>query len=251
MTIEEMKKKKQERGYTYAQISELSGVPLGTVQKIFCGETLRPRYDTLLALENLFLTPLSVKEEAVYSVKKQGIYTIDDYRSLPEERRVELIDGYFYDMSAPSPVHQMLTGEVYRQIANFIQKRGGECIPFISPIDVQLDCDEKTMVQPDVVVLCQKDKLKKWGIYGAPDFVLEVLSPSTGRKDCTKKVTKYIDAGVREYWILNPEQKILQIYFFEEASYPMIRGLEHPVSVGIFHGELKIDFSKMLQWMGE
>ena len=251
MTIEEMKKKKQERGYTYAQISELSGVPLGTVQKIFCGETLRPRYDTLLALENLFLTPSVVREENAYQIDKQVIYTIDDYRSLPQERRAELIDGYFYDMSAPSPVHQMLAGEVYRQIANFIQEKGGECIPFISPIDVQLDCDEKTMVQPDVVVLCQKDKLKKWGIYGAPDFVLEVLSPSTGRKDCTKKVTKYIDAGVREYWILNPEQKILQIYFFEEMSYPMICGLEHPVPVGIFHNELMIDFSKMMQWMEE
>ena len=174
MTIEEMKKKKRERGYTYAQISELTGVPLGTVQKIFCGETVSPRYDTLLALENLFQEKSVLREEASYHIEKQGIYTVEDYQNLPEERRVELIDGYFYDIAAPTPVHQLIAGEVYRQIANFIQGKSGDCIPFISPIDVQLDCDEKTMVQPDVVILCQKEKLKKWGIYGAPDFVLEV-----------------------------------------------------------------------------
>lgn len=248
MTIEEMKKKKRERGYTYAQISELTGVPLGTVQKIFCGETVSPRYDTLLALENLFQVK-PVLKEASYQIEKQGIYTVEDYRNLPEERRVELIDGYFYDMAAPTPVHQLIAGEVYRQIANFIQGKGGDCIPFISPIDVQLDCDEKTMVQPDVVILCQKEKLKKWGIYGAPDFVLEVISPSTGRKDCIKKLYKYEKAGVREYWLLDPNQKKLLVYDFEGEAYPIICGLEKPVPVGIYQGELEIDFSGVVQWM--
>ena len=251
MTIEEMKQKKRERGYTYAQISELTGVPLGTVQKIFCGETVSPRYDTLLALENLFQVKPVLREEASYQIEKQGIYTVEDYRNLPEERRVELIDGYFYDMAAPTPAHQLIAGEVYRQIANFIQGEGGDCIPFISPIDVQLDCDEKTMVQPDVVALCQKEKLKKWGIYGAPDFVLEVISPSTGRKDCIKKLYKYEKAGVREYWLLDPSQKKLLVYNFEREVCPIICGLEQPVPVGIYQGELEIDFSGVVQWMGD
>ena len=249
MTIEEMKKKKKEKGYTYEQIARLSGVPLGTVQKIFCGETVSPRYDTLLALEKLFTEKLEVKDPFAYQMRSQGSYTIEDYYKLPDEQRVELIDGYFYDMAAPTTYHQIFAGDIYRQIANYIMEKGGECIPFISPIDVQLDCDEKTMVQPDVAILCQKDKMKKWGIYGAPDFVLEVISPSTKRKDYIKKLSKYTNAGVREYWILDPEQKTLLVYFFESEVCPVIYGLDEPVPVNIYNGELKIEFNNLVQWL--
>ena len=88
MTIQEMKKKKQEKGYSYAQMSELSGVPLGTIQKIFSGETVSPRYDTLHALEQLFAEPMVVREEVSYQVRSQGAYTIEDYRALPDDQRV-------------------------------------------------------------------------------------------------------------------------------------------------------------------
>ncbi len=225
MTIQEMKEKKREKGYSYALMSELSGVPLGTIQKIFSGETVSPRYDTIQALEGLFRdSPMVCEESAAYQVNSrhtQGSYTIDDYRALPEEQRVELIDGYFYDMAAPTPLHQRIAGEVYRQIANFVMERDGSCIPLISPIDTQLDCDEKTMVQPDVAILCQNDKVKTWGVYGAPDFVLEVISPSTRRKDYTKKLSKYMAAGVREYWILDAYQQKLIAYFFR-ARYALL-----------------------------
>lgn len=188
MTVEEMKKKKQEKGYTYAQMAELSGVPLGTIQKIFSGETVSPRYDTLQALEQLFSDSPMVREALVYGIHSQGSYTIDDYRALPDERRVELIDGYFYDMSSPTFLHQKIAGEVYRQIANFIMDQDGNCQPLVAPVDIQLDCDEKTMVQPDVVILCGEDKVRKWGVYGAPDFVLEVVSPSTKKKGLYEKI---------------------------------------------------------------
>lgn len=99
-------------------------------------------------------------------------------------------------------------------------ERGGSCRPLIAPMDTQLDCDEKTMVQPDVAILCRNDKIKKWGIYGAPDFVLEVISPSTRRKDYTKKLSKYMTAGVREYWILDPCQQKLIVYFLKVRYVP-------------------------------
>ena len=251
MTIQEMKKKKQEKGYTYAQIAELSGVPLGTVQKIFCGETTSPRYDTLLALEALFTEKLVVKESIAYQTEAhtQGSYTIEDYYQLPDEKRVELIDGYFYDMSSPTTYHQLFVGDIHRQIANYILQKGENCIPFMAPIDVQLDCDEKTIVQPDVAILCQRDKMKRWGIYGAPDFVLEVISPSTRRKDYTKKLIKYMNAGVREYWILDTYQKNLLVYLFESEVCPVIYGLDQSVPVGIFNGELQIEFSNIVKWV--
>lgn len=252
MTIQEMKQRKQEKGYSYAQMAELSGVPLGTIQKIFSGETVSPRYDTLQALERLFADSFMVSEENAYHVNTQhtqGSYTIDDYRALPDEQRVELIDGYFYDMSAPTFLHQRIGGEVHRQIANFIMEREGDCQPLIAPVDIQLDCDEKTMVQPDVAILCHDDKVRRWGVYGAPDFVLEVISPSTRRKDCTKKLSKYMDAGVREYWILDPYQQKLIVYFFESEICPVIHGLDEPVPVGIYKGELEIEFSHIAAWI--
>lgn len=257
MTIQEMKEKKQENGYSYAQMAELSGVPLGTIQKIFSGETQSPRYDTLLALEKMFEQPVVQEENsyggayAVHSTHTQGSYTVEDYRALPDEQRVELIDGYFYDMSAPTFLHQTIGGEVYRQIANYIMERGGACRPLIAPVDIQLDCDEHTMVQPDVAILCHDDKIRKWGVYGAPDFVLEVISPSTKRKDYTKKLAKYIDAGVREYWILDPYQQKLLVYFFESEVYPVIYGLDQPVPVGIYDGKLMIDFTHIAKWIKE
>lgn len=251
MTIEEMKKKKQEKGYSYAMMSDLSGVPVGTIQKIFSGETTSPRYDTLRALEELFAPIPMLREANPYEVHTQGGYTVDDYRALPEERRVELIDGYFYDMSEPTFVHQSVSGEIHRQIANYIMDRGGACRPFIAPVDVQLDCDERTMVQPDVGIICHEDRIQHFGVYGAPDFLVEVLSPSTRRKDSIKKLDKYLEAGVREYWILDPHQKRLLVYFFESEVYPEIYGLDQPVPVGIYDGALSIDFSNILKWIEE
>lgn len=252
MTVEEMKRCKKEKGYTYAQIAELSGVPLGTVQKIFCGETSAPRYDTIQALERLFLGSQDLREPSPsYQPVKEPGYTVEDYRALPDEKRVELIDGVFYDMSAPIPLHQRIAGEIHRQIANYILENDEDCIPFISPIDVQLDCDENTMVQPDVAILCHREKGKKWGIWGAPDFILEVISPTTKKKDYTLKLGKYIAAKVREYWIFDPYQEKLIVYFFEDETFPMIYGLEQSIPVNIYSGDLRIDMKHILRWIEE
>ena len=250
MTIQEMKQLMQERGYTYAQIADLSGVPLGTVQKIFNGETKSLRYDILTALERIFKEPMAVMEScAAYGEeKKPGMYTIEDYRALPEEQRVELIDGYFYDMAAPTTFHQLMAGEVYRQIANYIIDQEGACTPFISPIDVQLDNDEKTMIQPDVIIVCKPDQIVRRNIMGAPDFVLEVISPGTKRRDHVVKLFKYEQAGVREYWIVDPYKKRVLVYFFQREASPVIYPIDADIPVNIYEGKLTIKFQQIAKW---
>lgn len=250
MTIEKMRQMKKERGYTYAQIAELSGVPLGTVQKIFNGETKSPRYDTLMALAKVFDEPLVLKEDTVvYKTKKgQGTYTVEDYRALPDDQRVELIDGYLYDMASPTTFHQLMAGEIYRQVANYIMEQGGSCMPFISPIDVQLDNDEKTMIQPDVMIVCDQDQIVKRNIMGAPDFVLEVISPGTKRRDYVIKLAKYENAGVREYWIVDPYKKNVLVYFFAGEASPTIYPIDADIPVNIYDGKLVLKFENIARW---
>ena len=143
-------------------LSEKSGVPVGTIQKIFSGETTSPRYDTIMALtEVLEEKRWEVSEpEAAYSVspnykrnpiKDDSEKTIEDYLALPEGTRVELIDGKFYDMAAPTTIHQSIALEIGVLLRSHISANGGECMPFIAPTDVQLDSDERTMLQPDVL----------------------------------------------------------------------------------------------------
>ena len=182
-------------------------------------------------------------------MKKQGEYTLEDYYALPDERRVELIDGVIYDMSAPTTIHQLIGLEIWGQLQKFIRKKKGTCIPFAAPVDVQLDCDDRTMVQPDVLVVCDRDKIIKRCIYGAPDFVVEVLSPSTKRKDGIIKLSKYISAGVREYWIVDPDKKQVVVYDFQKEDYPVIYGFGGEIPVGIFDGECQIDFAEIYEYM--
>ena len=254
MTIAQMKEIKKQKHYTYQQISENTQIPVSTLQKVFSGSTDSPRYDTLHALELFFAEEKQgmLREEAVYHFeKKQGEYTLDDYYALPDERRVELIDGVIYDMSAPTSAHQLIAAEIYRLIANYIRDKGGNCVPFISPIDVQLDCDQKTMIQPDVVIVCDRDKIINRCIYGAPDFVLEVLSPTTRRKDCIKKLEKYMSAGVREYWIIDPKNRSVLVYDFEGELYPCIYGFDTTISMALFQGDLSVDMVELSTWVDE
>ena len=123
--------------------------------------------------------------------------------------------------AAPNTFHQLIAGELYRQIANYIVEQDGACTPFISPVDVQLDNDEKTMLQPDIAIVCNPGQIVRRNIMGAPDFVLEVISPGSRRKDYIIKLHKYEDAGVREYWLVDPNQKVVLVYFFEDEACPI------------------------------
>ena len=256
MTIEEMRRRKKELGYSYEQIAELSGLPLGTVQKVLGGVTKSPRYDTLKALEGVFGNKMDmmIREaraaymtELEYEKSRQGGYTLDDYFALPEEKHAELIDGVFYDMAAPNSVHQAFVGQVYRKLADYIDKKGGSCVPMSSPLDVQLDCDEKTMVQPDVMVVCDRGKFRRGVVYGAPDLVVEVLSRSTRRKDMMLKLSKYEAAGVREYWLVDPDKRKVIVYDFESDLNIRLYDFTQKVPVGIFRNKCVIDFQKIYE----
>ncbi len=258
MTISEMKEKKQQLGYSCEKISELSGVPLGTVQKIFSGITKTPRYETLRQLEIIFQEaiyyedmlhdqtefPMMRETQLPYQGgRKQGEYTIEDYYVIPEEKRAELIDGVIYDMGAPTTIHQQISFEIGLQLREYIRKKHGSCMVFIAPTDVQLDCDEKTMVQPDVFVVCNREKLLRRCIYGAPDLAVEVLSPSTRKKDMSLKYGKYAGAGVRECWLVDPDKQKIMVYDLEKEEFPVIYGFDDCVPVHIFEGECEVDFT--------
>lgn len=258
MTIQEMRETAEKKGYTLEQLSQLVGISEERIQKIFEEDVKSKDYGGMIVLGKFFhMTnyPGGVQEpsnyQAIVKEKKAGEYTIKDLEAFPNNVRVELIDGTIYDMSAPQTVHQFAVGEIHRQIQNFILNNKGDCSAFVAPIDVKLDCDNDTMVQPDVLILCDKSKLHKWGIMGAPDFVLEVTSPSTRRKDCIKKLVKYEAAGVKEYWILDPDRKSMIVYDFQEGAedIPRIHGLEEEVPVNLYQGGLQINLANIAEFI--
>ena len=173
--------------------------------------------------------------------------TIDDYLKLPEGVRVELIDGVFYDMAAPTTVHQMIGQSISYILLDYIKDNKGKCVPFIAPTDVQLDCDDKTIVQPDVLVVCDRKKITKPRIVGAPDLVIEVLSESNWYNDVFRKHKKYQNAGVREYWIVFPEQLKIQVYNFKKKLEAVEYTFKDKVPVAIWDGKCVVDFSEIYE----
>ena len=146
-------------------------------------------------------------------------------------------------------IHCMFIWQTLMQnkVTNFILEHDGPCMPFISPVDVQLDCDDKTMLQPDVVILCDIDRMKVRCIYGAPDFVLEVISKSTRLRDYGKKLSKYMDAGVKEYWIVDPYQKRIMVYEFNKEIFPVIYGIDADIPVSLYDGRLTINLAALIK----
>jgi Uma2 family endonuclease len=151
-------------------------------------------------------------------------HTYAEYANWPEDIRYELIDGIAYAMGpAPTRRHQEVAGEVFRQIADALE--GAPCRPYIAPFDVRLprtnEADDKidTVVQPDISVICDKTKLDERGCRGAPDWIVEVLSPGTAGHDQVVKRALYERVGVREYWLVHPADKVVTIYLLANGVY--------------------------------
>ena len=256
MTVDEIIRKKREYGYTYEDLSAITGVPVSTIQKVLGKSTASPRRSTLEALSRAFEASV-VREDShgygitdgssAFSLTSYENKTIEDYLALPDDIRVELIDGVFYDMASPTFTHQRIAGAIYSIFENYVDTNGGSCIPMIAPSDVQLDCDDKTMVQPDVYVICDRDKITRPRIVGAPDMIIEILSPSNWYHDLVRKLRKYRHAGVREYWIVMPEQRRILVYVFEKSPDPEEYTFDDTVPVYIWDRKCTVDFRKIYE----
>jgi Uma2 family endonuclease len=245
MTLDEMKKRKKELGLTNEMIADKTGIPLSTVQKFFSGHTKAPRYSTIMAIEGLLEEQPEMKETAMPYEASRTDYTIDDYYALPDDVRVELIDGKYYDLASPTVIHQRLVMYLAISIKSYIDSKKGTCEVFAAPLDVRLDLDDRTMVQPDVMIICDPKKTQEGKrVEGAPDFVAEVFSPGTARKDFTLKYWKYKNAGVKEYWMIDPENKsVLKCDYSQEKLIMEIHDFSEKIPLAIYGGECLIDFS--------
>ena len=150
---------------------------------------------------------------------KERIYTIDDIYALPDSERAELIDGQIYMMAPPNTRHQVIVGELYATIRNYIKSKNGSCKPYVSPFAVFLNEDNKNYVEPDLTVVCSPDKVDEKGCHGAPDWIIEIASPSSERMDYVVKQFKYRTAGVRKYWVIDKPLQKVTVFDFENDKF--------------------------------
>ena len=265
MTIEQMKARKRELGLTSEMIAKAAGVPVSTIQKIFGGITKAPRKLTIEAIEKVLKPEAEKRQDPEYReqtpkadtaiCEPSGAYstqpeekrhTIEEYYALPEDQRVELIDGVFYDMGAPSMIHQRILGDLYILLRECADRHGMPCEVYLSPCDVRLDRDDYTMVQPDLLVFCHEYDPNAIRYEGAPDLVIEILSPSTRMKDMILKLHKYQNAGVKEYWIVDPKHQTVTVHYFDTEEYdPEQYTFKDEIPVRISRGNCRIDFSRV------
>ncbi|MGI6068864.1 MAG: Uma2 family endonuclease [Blautia sp.] len=174
---------------------------------------------------------------------QERTYTIEDIYNLPDGERAELIDGQIYYMAPPSTNHQRILHFFDRTIGNYIQSKRGNCEVFPAPFAVYLDENTNTYVEPDISVICDKNKLDDKGCKGAPDWIIEIVSPSSRQMDYYTKLFKYRTAGGREYWIVDPAKNLVLVYNFENNDSWQYTFAD-TVKAGIYE-DLSIDFSQL------
>ena len=179
------------------------------------------------------------------ALAQPNIFTEEDYYRLPEDMRAELIGGQFYGMSAPSRTHQRILGYLYRIIGNHIASRNGSCEVYPAPFAVKLFEDDKTIVEPDISVICDQDKLTDKGCTGAPDWIIEIVAPGNPAHDYVRKLNLYLDAGVREYWIADPIQKSIHVYHLVEEQFKMTSYTFQDERKAGIYDDLCIDFKEL------
>ncbi len=172
------------------------------------------------------------------------IITLEQYEALPEEKRVEVFDGIVYDMASPSQIHQSISMQLSTVINNYILRKKGACSIFSAPFDVKLSDNPLIIVQPDIMVVCDKDKLDEKRCNGAPDFIIEIVSPGNPSDDYIRKLYYYKNYGVREYWIVDPKRKTITVNYFEGNIVSVQYLFDSTIKVNIYD-DLYINFSEI------
>ena len=175
------------------------------------------------------------------AARRIDYYTIDDIYNLPDGQRAELIDGELYMMATPGRIHQRIVMDLSYLIEDYIRHKKGDCEVYPSPFAVFLNADDTIYLEPDISVICDKDKLTDKGCKGAPDWIIEVVSPSSRPMDYNKKLFMYRTASVREYWIVDPMKRQITVYNFEHDTFEEY-AFSDKVKAGIYE-DLEIDFS--------
>lgn len=172
------------------------------------------------------------------------LITLKQYEALPAENRAEVFDGVLYDMASPSQIHQMLSLELTNIIYNYIKTGKGSCHLLTAPFDVKLSDKPLTIVQPDIMVICDKDKLDGKRCNGAPDFIIEIVSPGNPSDDYIRKLYYYKNYGVREYWIVDAKRKTVTVNYFEGNIVSVPYPFDSIIKVNIYD-TLYINFSEI------
>lgn len=177
-----------------------------------------------------------------YQDPKSGFYTEDDYYNLPDNVRAELIHGQFYNLASPSRMHQEILVFLFRKIGNYIESKNGSYKIYPAPFAVKLFEDKETIVEPDISVICNPDRLTDRGCSGAPDWTIEIASPSNPGHDFIYKLNLYAEAGVREYWIISPDTETIFVYHLEKDNFKVTPyTFQDSIKAGIYE-DLWIDF---------
>lgn len=169
------------------------------------------------------------------ALRREEVYTVEDIEALPEGERAELIDGQIYYMASTGRTHQKISMFLSGEISAYIRKNNGECEVYAAPFAVFLRNDNINYLEPDLCVICDLSKLDEKGCHGAPDWMIEIVSPGSRQMDYYRKLFLYREAGVREYWVVDPDKNTTTVYHFERDTmeeYPF--GAEVPV--GIYEG---------------
>lgn len=181
--------------------------------------------------------------EDVEKMREDRVYTVRDIEALPEGERAELIDGKMYMMATPTLTHQDILMWMGARIWSYIERHGGLCKVIPAPFAVYIKDDVHNYVEPDVTVICDLNKLDEKGCHGAPDWVIEIVSPSSKTMDYIRKCTLYEAAGVREYWIVDPKERMVMVYDFAQGTLKQYAFSER-VKAGIYE-DLFLDFGEV------
>ena len=194
------------------------------------------------------MEPIRNGRELLMVITGGKMYTFDDILALPEGERAELIDGEMFMMASPSPRHQDATGWLFNQIFNYIQGKNGKCRVYLSNFAVFPKKDNRNYVEPDVTVVCDRDKLDDRGCNGAPEWVIEVVSPFSVKMDYERKKKLYQESGVEEYWIVDTEKERVSVYRFQEGNQSREYSFHETIEVGLYE-DLCLDLKEMAEYL--